>query len=509
MSPPALSHLLLVLSLLSLSSQSPSSPSSSYISIIISQTGLDFVKDLLVTKAISSLTPLHLPQIEKTLKIPLVGNVIVVLSNVTIYRVDVGSSYAKLGDTGVAIVASGTTCNLSLDWYYSYSTWVGPVKISDHGSASVQVEGMEVGLTLGLENRGGSLELTLMECGCYVKDITITLDGGASWLYQGILDAFEAQIGSAVENAIAQKLGEGVSKLDSFLQALPKEIEVDDTASLNVTFVNDLSLRNSSIGLEINGLFIRNGKDASPKNYIKTSLPSDSCTGPSKMLGISLDEAVFNSASDLYYNAKFMQWIVNEIPDQSLLNTAGWRFIVPQLYKKYPNDDMNLNISLSSPPVIRISSNDIDATVYADLIIDVLEAGDVIPVACISLVFHGSGSVKIVKNNLAGSLKLNDFSMQLKWSKIGNLRMFLIQPVMWTIIETVFLPYANSHLANGFPLPIIHGFTLQNAEIVCSNAIIEVCSDVTFTDSFDLRRLLVSRSAFSYYSFQDVPEIAR
>lgn len=225
------------------------------------------------------------------------------------------------------------------------------------------------------------------------------------------------------------------------------------------------------------------------------------------MLGISLDEAVFNSASDLYYNAKFMQWIVSEIPDQSLLNTAGWRFIVPQLYKKYPNDDMNLNISLSSPPVIRISSNYIDATVYADLIIDVLEADDVIPVACISLVFHGSGSVKIVKNNLAGSLKLNDFSMQLKWSKIGNLRMFLIQPVMWTIIETVFLPYANSHLAKGFPLPIIHGFTLQNAEIVCSNANIEVCSDVAFTDSFDIRNLLFSRSPFSY-GLRDVPEIA-
>lgn len=149
MSPPALSHLLLVLSLLTLSSQSPSSPSSSYISIIISQTGLDFVKDLLVTKAISSLTPLHLPQIEKTLKIPLVGNVNVVLSNVTIYRVDVGSSYAKLGDTGVAIVASGTTCNLSLDWYYSYSTWVGPVKISDRGTASVQVFEVQLFVFMG------------------------------------------------------------------------------------------------------------------------------------------------------------------------------------------------------------------------------------------------------------------------------------------------------------------------------------------------------------------------
>ena len=44
-------------------------------------------------------------------------------------------------------------------------------------------------------------------------------------------------------------------------------------------------------------------------------------------------------------------------------------------------------------------------------------------------VFHGSGSVEVIKNNLAGSVKLNDFSMKLKWSKIGNLRMFLIQVI--------------------------------------------------------------------------------
>lgn len=81
-----------------------------------------------------------------------------------------------------------------------------------------------------------------------------------------------------------------------------------------------------------------------------------------------------------------MQWIVDKVPDQSLLNTAGWRFIVPQLYKKYPNDDMNMNISLSTPPVIKISPNNVDAIVYADLIIDVLESQEVIPVACISLV---------------------------------------------------------------------------------------------------------------------------
>ncbi|KAK3440203.1 hypothetical protein EUGRSUZ_B00503 [Eucalyptus grandis] len=176
-----------------------------------------------------------------------------------------------------------------------------------------------------------------------------------------------------------------------------------------------------------------------------------------------------------------MHWTVDEVPDQSLLNTAERRFLIPQLYKKYPNDHIDLNISLSSPE-IRISENNIDATVYAELIIDVLEVGEVIPVACISLVIRGSGSVKILQNNLAGSVKLNNFAMSLKWSNIGNLRIYLIKPVIWTLIEMVFLPYVNAHLAKGFPLPIIHGFTLQDTDIVCSASTITVCSDVSYAE---------------------------
>ncbi|XVF71817.1 hypothetical protein PTKIN_Ptkin12aG0069900 [Pterospermum kingtungense] len=346
-----------------------------------------------------------------------------------------------------------------------------------------KVEGMEVGLTLGLENHEGTLKLSLMDSGCYVKEIIITLDGGASWLYQGMINAFEEQIGSAVESAITNKLKDGILKLDSFLQSLPKEIPVDDNASLNVSFVENPLLSSSSIEFDINGLFIGRKKVPVTKLYQQTWQPSVSCTDQSKMLGISLDEAVFNSALALYYDAEFMEWIVDKVPDQALLNTAGWRFIIPQLYKKYPNDDMNLNIALSSPAVIRISDHNIGATVYADVIIDVVEAGQVIPVACISLEIRGSGSVKIVGNNLGGSVKMDDLTMSLKWSRIGNLRMYLIQPVMWTLIQTVVIPYANSYLGKGFPLPIIHGFTLQNAEIIFSSSKVTVCSNVSYSES--------------------------
>ncbi|TYI01030.1 hypothetical protein ES332_A11G172500v1 [Gossypium tomentosum] len=413
-----------------------------------------------------------------------------VISNVTIYKIDVLASYVKLGNSGIAIVASGTTCNLTMNWHYSYSSWLVPIEISDGGRASVEVEGMEVGLTLGLENHEGTLKLSLLESGCYVKEITIKLDGGASWLYQGMINAFEEQIGSAVESAITNKLKDGILKLDSFLQSLPKEIPVDDNASLNVSFVENPQLSSFSIEFDINGLFT-DGKTVQPvsNHYRPASQPSVFCTDQSKMLGISLDEAVFNSASALYYDAEFMEWIVDKVPDQALLNTARWRFIIPQLYKKYPNDDMNLNISLSSPPVIRISEHNIGASVYADVIIDVVEGSQVIPVACISLVIRGTGSVKIMGNNLGSSVKLDDLAMSLKWSKIGNLRMYLIQPVMWTLVQTVGIPYANSYLGKGFPLPIIHGFTLQNAEIIFSSSQVTVCSNVSYSESDNLNQV--------------------
>lgn len=44
---------------------------------------------------------------------------------------------------------------------------------------------MEIGITTSMENQGGTLKLRVVEAGCSMDDISITLEGGASWLYQG------------------------------------------------------------------------------------------------------------------------------------------------------------------------------------------------------------------------------------------------------------------------------------------------------------------------------------
>ena len=108
------------------------------ISIEIFNKGLDFAKDLLIEKAISSLTPLELPEIEKAVKIPLIGTVHITLSNLVLYKVNVSSSTAEAGDSGVTIVASGAKAYMTSNWSYHYGTWLIP-NITDKGVASIEV----------------------------------------------------------------------------------------------------------------------------------------------------------------------------------------------------------------------------------------------------------------------------------------------------------------------------------------------------------------------------------
>ena len=85
-------------------------------------------------------------------------------------------------------------------------------------------------------------------------------------------------------------------------------------------------------------------------------------------------------------SANKISWIVDNLPDQKLLNTSGWRFIIPKPYKEFPNDGMSLNFTILSPPTIKVENEGIVATVKSDVFINVVDAGEVIPVACIRMV---------------------------------------------------------------------------------------------------------------------------
>ncbi|CAL0307374.1 unnamed protein product [Lupinus luteus] len=459
-----------------------------FISVVISDKGLDFAKQFLIEQAIASIVPYQLSDIEKKVNVPLIGKAQVILSEITIKDIKINASSVNTGESSIVLIVSGATADLTMNWRYNARTSLVPIGISDSGTATVKVEDLQVGLTVNLRNQEGTLELILLDYGCKVGDLSIKLSGGAAWLYQVILDVFEGNIASAVEEAISKKISEGITQLDTLLQSLPKTVSLDKTAVLNVSFVGNPVLTNSSIELEINGLFTGTSGILVPQTYHRGSEISVPRPGSPRMIEISVHENVLKSAFSVYFTADSMQWIIDELPDQALLNTAEWRFIVPQLYKQYPNADMNINVSISSAPVIQVTNKNIEAAIIVDVIINVLEAGEVIPVVCISVEISASVDVEIAKSNIAGRLALDKFSIYLKWSKIGKLHIQMIQSVVSSVLKTVIIPFLNSQLKRGIPLPMLNGFALQNAGTLYTHPWVTVSTDVAFLGHSYLRQ---------------------
>lgn len=110
-----------------------------FISGVLSDKGLDYAKDLLIEKGIASIVMLKLPEIENSAQVPLVGNAKVVLYDIVIKDIQVNSSSVKVGESGIVLVVSGATGDLSMKWKYSVSSWLIPIGISDRGTATVKV----------------------------------------------------------------------------------------------------------------------------------------------------------------------------------------------------------------------------------------------------------------------------------------------------------------------------------------------------------------------------------
>jgi hypothetical protein len=126
LSPLSVSHGFLLLFLLVSCSLLPHlsiSESDSYISAAISTKGLSFAKDLLISQAVDPFVSIRIPDIEKSVRIPFVGEVHMAVSNVIIEAVNISAS----DSTAAAGEVRDCDCGF---WF---------VTVSDEGFASVQV----------------------------------------------------------------------------------------------------------------------------------------------------------------------------------------------------------------------------------------------------------------------------------------------------------------------------------------------------------------------------------
>lgn len=101
------------------------------------------------------------------------------------------------------------------------------------------------------------------------------------------------------------------------------------------------------------------------------------------------------------------------------LNTSDWRILLPNLYSKFPNDDMIVNLVAEKPPVVIFSQKGGDVSVYGYLTILAVVNGQ--PTFAFSL----NGTVQLsatvaIKGNVNLFLIVLTFSLRRCYSLIAT-----------------------------------------------------------------------------------------
>lgn len=117
------------------------------------------------------------------------------------------------------------------------------------------------------------------------------------------------------------------------------------------------------------------------------------------------------------------------------------------------------------------------------------------------LVFHPNGSLYGKLYHLLQNIE-HDKNYSSVQSRANLLQSFIIlnqlfksmQSFMSAALKTVILPYVNFHLKGGFPLPLFHGYKLQNAQILSNDSRIMICSDVASTGQYNLNHLALQKN---------------
>jgi hypothetical protein len=108
------------------------------IMVTLSESGLAYVKEVLVNKILAEITPLALPDINAHVDSP-IGRLDTQITHIELSGANVSYSDVDLEKTGITVFAGDIQARIRLHWYYEYSATYVPFPVNDGGWADVEV----------------------------------------------------------------------------------------------------------------------------------------------------------------------------------------------------------------------------------------------------------------------------------------------------------------------------------------------------------------------------------
>jgi hypothetical protein len=126
-------------------------------------------------------------------------------------------------------------------------------------------------------------------------------------IFNRFVYAFEDEIRSAIETAIVKRIMASAEQLDDYLQALPRNLPIDDVSAIDVTILEDPLVNPTFLSVGLKGEFTSLVKPVNftfPDHGLEPGL---FCSDSTKMVTIALMDYVVNSATTVYYEVHVLQ----------------------------------------------------------------------------------------------------------------------------------------------------------------------------------------------------------
>ena len=392
-------------------------------------------------------------------------------------------------DAGLTWTVSGVVLSVHGDWRYRYK--FGKIRTNHEGSFDLDASGITVRLsvTVGWDKTTGHPTIVSAGCSSSVGNLSIRLQGVASWFYDFFVRFVEKPIGNDLETSICDAARRAIDKnAREELATLGISTAVGRNWLLDYRLVAPPRYAAGELETYHKGEFFYN-TDLSEAPFYAPRFPPPPAVD--RMLSIVISEYVANTGLYVLFNHGFLTYELTKTnladTDKTFLDTecSGTCFgrLIPNLRRKYPAASVEMEMTISQAPTLEIHPSGIFGHFLMTVVCYARSTADNIPhyIGTISLavkvaldvVLDGTAvKAQVVSLSLTSPITIDD-------STIGTLSSRSLNNA-FDLLKTFIIKKLNDFTDKGVQLLDLEGVEFVDSKLELGERCIYVSTDVRY-----------------------------
>lgn len=388
-------------------------------------------------------------------------------------------------------ILNNASLSIGGNWSYSYKLIYN--NISDSGNVAINVTGVSVNVSIavGFNASVGRPVLSATGCNCNISNVTIKLNGGASWFYIFFTGQIQKELGSQIQSKVCDLAKALVTvKANAMIALFPWQRDIGSDLMMDARYLSAPVFKDGYVESMHNGtVYDKKNPTKPPMQAAPIPETGDSSRSP---VDICISEYVFNTkANAVFKRGALSQHFSNsDLPPsmKGLFNTTCYRDSVcfgsffSQISSKYPNSAVEVEMVATSSPVASISPDGVQVDFTHNVTARVrlpdgslstspLFTAKVNMTALVSPTLDPNQKLKASVTSLTPAITLTS-------STISEITPNKLSAVFDPMAKQFLIPKMNAMGEEGFQLPVHDCIRLKDAALTTFTNCLRITADV-------------------------------